>query len=51
MVDVNVETTATIFGQWIGELFIGFAENPVLGVLNRLAIVVALSGISGSLAC
>lgn len=44
MVDVNVEAPATIFSQRIGEFFVCLAESAVLGVLHRLAIVIALPG-------
>jgi hypothetical protein len=47
MVDVNVEATAAIFAQWIGEFLVRFAEDAVLGILEGHAIVVALAGFSG----
>lgn len=46
VVDMDVEAPATIFGEWVGEFLVGFAEHPVLGVLHGLAIVVALTGVA-----
>ncbi len=33
VINMDIEATAAIFGQWVGEFLVGFAEHAVLGVL------------------
>lgn len=44
VIDVDVESPALVFSQRIGELLVGFAQNAMLGILQRLSIVVSLPG-------
>lgn len=44
VIDVDVESPALVFSQRIGELLVGFAQNAMRGILQRLPVVVSLPG-------